>query len=97
MARRRRKFARKRTSGWLTAVQVMLLVAVLIFIVFFRDFIADGAGEVFDTFGGTDDVRVEGSAEPSSQNDSDEPVLQAPESPSHRDADAGAPDATATD
>lgn len=90
MGRRRRKFARKRTSGWLTAVQVMLLVAVLVFIVFFRDFIADGAGEVFDTFG-SDDVRVEGSPESSSQPGGEEPVLEAPGS--SPEPDAGADDA----
>jgi hypothetical protein len=59
MARRRRtKFPRKRSNGWLIATQVILLVGILVVILFFRDFIADGAGDMLGTFG-TDDVQVQ--------------------------------------
>ncbi len=58
MARRRRRTPRKKTSRWLIAAQVITLLGVLVFILLFRDLIANGAGEMFGSFG-TGDVQVE--------------------------------------
>ncbi|QDG54539.1 hypothetical protein FIV42_28480 [Persicimonas caeni] len=58
MARRRRRIPRKKNSRWLILAQVLTLVGVLVFILLFRDLIANGAGEAFGSFGPTD-VKVE--------------------------------------
>ncbi len=71
MARRRRRTRRKRSSRWLTAVQVVFLVGLLIFIIMFRDFIADSAGDMFGTFG-TGDVDVTGTEEGDEAGEADE-------------------------
>lgn len=54
MAKRRRRTPRKKTSRWLILAQVLTLVGVLVFILLFRDLIANGAGEAFGSFGPPD-------------------------------------------
>jgi hypothetical protein len=74
----------------MVATQVVMLVGILIVILFFRDFIADGAGDMLGSFG-TSDVQVQqgseaptGSAQPapSAETDagpSDEPAESSPD------------------
>ncbi|MFP4600097.1 MAG: hypothetical protein ACLFVJ_17700 [Persicimonas sp.] len=72
MARRRRRTRRKRSNRWLTAVQVVFLAGLLIFIILFRDFIADSAGDMFGTFG-TGDVEVSDPEQPDEANEAGAP------------------------
>lgn len=80
MARRRRYIPRRKSNRWLVAGQIFFLVALLVFILLFRDLIATSAGNVFDSFGSPDDVQVQREQTSSSDNAEATPKLSPDES-----------------
>ena len=69
MRRRRNRQNGNSQNRWLILVQILILAGVLVFIIFFRDAISQGAGDAFNSVTG-DDVKVEKqSATPDKTND----------------------------
>lgn len=69
---RRRVSRRRRVNPMVTAIQVVLLIALLVMVIFFRDRIGDGAGALLDSLGSSDlQVQPEPLPPPASSQTSD--------------------------